>query len=191
MTIMTLFRSLRAWLAGSAFCVFSMVACAAPPHDAQAVTPHRLTVADFMGTWKVFARTPMGSDILFPSIKSLHESDIGKTIVFRNSSVIDNSYIFMGNKFTKNPKYSIKYIKIYPNTYYPELHGFYCPDYLYNAGYYTIFEVDDTSNQPLYSWFLVGSDNKSLSFALTLTEDGGAFFLCKVNPKTGQCQDHP
>lgn len=201
MTIMTLFRSLRAWLAGSAFCVFSMVACAAPPHDQQAVTPPRLTVADFMGTWKVFAKSGQEP---FPSWNAMYRDAIGKTITLSESKVVDRTggLIVAGGEIltrealsiVSKPVYRVEYKYLHPDTPYPNINP---PQHQYGTPkpyafvYFKVGYFDKTEKNIIYTYFYVGSNDKSLPFALTADYGDTNLYLCKVNPKTGQCQGHP
>ncbi len=161
-----------------------------PPPNARP----RLTVADFMGTWKVYAKC---GESFPPSMNIVNEKTIGKTVIFSRESTVDNTYpyLVMAHKITKNPVYKVKYKKLEPNTLYPDLPGtdiqyeyFPAPNYmlLFKVGYYSKIEKKVT-----YTLFQVGSNDKSLPFALTLGGGDTVFYLCKVNPKTGDCQDHP
>ena len=56
----------------------------------------------------------------------------------------------------------------------------------FKVGYFS-----KTENKITYTRFYVGSNDKSFPFALTADYGNTNLYLCKLNPKTGQCQDHP
>jgi hypothetical protein len=79
MTMMQILRSLHVVLTG---CALSLLISGVPVDAATTPTPTasttpRLTIADFMGTWKIFARTSMGGDFL-PIVRAQNDGMIGK-----------------------------------------------------------------------------------------------------------------
>jgi len=118
---------------------------------------------------------------------------IGKTVTFSQKKVIDETYphLIMAHKITNNPTYIVEYKELHKDTPYPDVQP---PIYQYDTPqpyafiYFKVGYFDKTEKKIIYTYFYVGSNDKSLPFALTL--DGDPFFyLCKLNPKTGQCQD--
>jgi len=203
MTIKNLIRSISAVLGGCVLCLLasSMSAYAASPPSSQVGTPRRLTVADFMGTWKVFSKS--GEEVI-PSINAVYQKMIGKTAIFSKNEVVDHTggLIAGGGEISikdalsvmHKPVYVIEYKKLDRDTPYPDIQP---PPYqypMYPWGEVLFFKVgwfDKTEKKILYTRFYVGSNDKSLPFALTLDLGDTDLYLCKVNPKTGQCQDHP
>lgn len=172
------------------FLATSMPTSAASSPTPPASAPRRLTVADFMGTWKVFAKS--GKDSI-PAFEKSDQAEIGKTVTFSPKKVIDETYprLVMAYRITNNPSYIVEYKRLYPDTAYPNIPWIENP-YPYSGGV-VIFKVgyfSKTEKKVLYTDLMVGSDNKSFPFALTSAGDI-SFYLCKLNPKTGQCQDHP
>lgn len=156
------------------------------------VPPHRLAVQDFMGTWKVFARTPMGGDFL-PEVKNQNDSMIGKTITFRHQNV-QNNFLFVLPKYINNPIYSLEYKKLHSNTPHPNVLWLKYPHSRESNEiiYFIVRYKTSPGKQMIDTYFEVGSDYKIPGLALSLDMGNGtAFFLCKLNPKTGKCQDHP
>ena len=183
-------------------CLLGFLAASMPASAASLPTPHasaprRLTVADFMGTWKVFARTPMGGDV-FPSIKKIYDSAINTTISLSEeiaTSSKGNTLLYQ--TICRKPLYKIVDINLRPDSVYPELNGLYTPEFPFNKGHVIIFKVGCRATTGKYAgkyffeWLQAGSNTKTRHLTLTASTDGGAFFLCKLNPKTGQCEDHP
>jgi hypothetical protein len=194
MTIMQILRSLHAVLTSCALGLLasSMPVGAATPPAPSASAPPRLTVADLMGTWKIFARTPMGGDFL-PAVKAQNDGMIGKKILF-TKKYIKNTFLYVLPNYIKNPIYSVEYKEMHPDTPYPEILWIkhpYSPD-PYTVVYFKVGYMSKTEKKVIYTDFEVGSNYKMPKFALSLDMgNGSAFFLCKLNPKTGQCQDHP
>jgi hypothetical protein len=149
-----------------------------------------------MGTWKVYAKC--GEDVI-PSINSAYRKMIGKTVILSKAKAVDHTggmiALLPELNGSRKPIYSVEYNKIQPNNLYKDLPGAYIKyEYLTDPGYMLIFKIgyySKTEKKIIYTLLQVGSNDKSLPFALTLDAGDTDFYLCKVNPKTGQCQDHP
>jgi len=175
----------------------SMPASAAPSPTSQTSAPRRLTVTDFMGTWKIFARTPMGGDA-FPSIRKIYDSAINTTISLSEEiATSSKGNILLYQTTCRKPLYKVVDINFKPNTLYPEINGLYTPEFPFIRGHSIILKVGCKAitgkykGKYFFEWLQAGSNIKTHHLTLTASTDGGAFFLCKINPKTGQCQDHP
>ena len=203
MTIMNLLRSFYIILIGCAIGLLaaSMSASATSTPTPHASAPRRLTVADFMGTWKVFGKSGQEA---FPSWNVMYQDAIGKTVTFSQNKIIDRTggLIVAGGKILikntlsilQKPVYTIEYKKLYKDTPYPDIQP---PPYqypMYPWGEVLFFKVgyfSKTENKITYTRFYVGSNDKSFPFALTADYGNTNLYLCKLNPKTGQCEDHP
>jgi hypothetical protein len=157
--------------------------------------PHRLTVADFMGTWKVYAKC--GEEVI-PSFNVMYQEDIGKTVTFSPAKAVDRtggdvlSLPILEGK--RKPVYIVEYKRLYPDTPYPNIDP---PQYQYDTPqpyafiYFKVGYFSKIEKKIFYEDFYVGSNDKSFPFALTVDLGDTDLYLCKLNPKTGQCQDHP
>lgn len=199
MIIMTALQILRQWLAFGVSCLFacSTWACAAPPPASlpagNADTPPRLTVADFMGTWKVFAKS--GREVI-PSINMIYQKAIGGVVTFCKEKAVDGTggviLDFPILKGQRKPVYVVEYKKMYPDTAHPNI-PWIANSYPYSGGI-VIFKVGYFSKiekKIIYDDFYVGSNDKSFPFALTADLGDTSFYLCKLNPQTGKCYHMP
>jgi hypothetical protein len=95
--------------------------------------------------------------------------------------------------YIKNPIYSVEYKDLLPDTAYPDTLWI---KYPYNDNhktivYFKVGRMSKTEKKNIYTVFEVGSNYKTPNFTMSLDMgNGDAFFLCKINPKTDQCQDH-
>lgn len=100
----------------------------------------------------------------------------------------------MARKITKNPVYYVDYKRLDRYTPYPDIPWSAIKDfYPYSSGV-VIFKIgyfSKSEKKIIYNNFYVGSSSNPFALTIGGNNSDTAFYLCKLNPKTGKCLDAP